>query len=75
MSLSALAGETVAFTVVAIGRPTLIYQWCKNGVDIAGASNATLVTLASISIADVAIYASTTYTYSEPVVVPGVVTA
>ncbi len=55
VSVSALAGETVAFTVVATGRPTLLYQWCKNGVDIAGATNATL-TLASISSADVASY-------------------
>ena len=55
VSVSALAGETVAFTVVATGRPTLLYQWCKNGVDIAGATNATL-TLTSISSADVANY-------------------
>ncbi|MFA6542835.1 MAG: immunoglobulin domain-containing protein, partial [Limisphaerales bacterium] len=55
VSASALAGETVAFSVVATGRPTLLYQWCKNGVDIAGATNTTL-TLTNVSAADVADY-------------------
>ncbi|MBI5802424.1 MAG: immunoglobulin domain-containing protein [Verrucomicrobia bacterium] len=55
VSVSVLAGDTATFTVVAIGRPTLRYQWCKNGVDIAGATNATL-TFTSISTNDVANY-------------------
>ncbi len=54
-SVTALGGDTVAFTVVAIGRPTLLYQWCKNGVDIAGATSPTL-TLANVSASDVATY-------------------
>ncbi len=55
VSISALAGDTVAFTVAAIGRPTLLYQWCKNGADIAGATSATL-SLTNISSSDVANY-------------------
>jgi len=55
VSVTALAGETVAFTVVATGRPTLLYQWSKNGAAITGATNATL-TLANVSAADVAQY-------------------
>lgn len=55
VSAIALAGETVSFTVVAIGRPTLLYQWCKNGVDITGATNVTL-TLTNVSASDVAAY-------------------
>jgi uncharacterized delta-60 repeat protein len=55
VSVSVLAGETVAFTVVATGRPTLLYQWSKDGVPITGATNATL-TLANVSAADVAGY-------------------
>ena len=50
-----LAGDTVAFVVVATGRPTLLYQWCKNGVDLAGATNA-MLTLTNISAADVGNY-------------------
>ena len=55
VSVNTLAGETVAFTVVATGRPTLRYQWCKNGVDIPGATSTTL-TVTNVSAADVAAY-------------------
>ena len=51
----ALAGESVTFLVVATGRPTLTYQWCKNGVDLAGATNATL-TFTNLSASDVGNY-------------------
>lgn len=54
-SQSVLTGGTATFTVVASGRPTLLYQWRKNGVAITGATNATL-TLANVSAADVALY-------------------
>ena len=50
-----LAGDMVAFVVVATGRPTLLYQWCKNGVDIPGATGA-MLTLTNISAADVGNY-------------------
>ena len=54
-SLSVLAGSPATFSVVATGRPTLTYQWRKNGVAITGATNATL-TLPSVSAADLADY-------------------
>ncbi|MEQ2007905.1 MAG: immunoglobulin domain-containing protein [Limisphaerales bacterium] len=54
-SVSVLTGGTATFSVTAVGRPTLLYQWCKNGVDIVGATNATL-TIANVSTADVANY-------------------
>ncbi|HAM72633.1 MAG TPA: hypothetical protein DCM86_13405, partial [Verrucomicrobiales bacterium] len=40
-------GATVSFSVVADGRPTLQYQWMLGGVDIPGATSATL-TLVSV---------------------------
>ncbi|MGE3311486.1 MAG: immunoglobulin domain-containing protein, partial [Limisphaerales bacterium] len=43
VSLAATNGETVAFSVKAYGSPDLIYQWTKNGADIPGATNETLV--------------------------------
>ncbi|MEN9574263.1 MAG: hypothetical protein RL514_2118 [Verrucomicrobiota bacterium] len=52
---TALAGDNVTFLVVATGRPTLRYQWCKNGVDIAGATNSTL-TLTNLTASDAASY-------------------
>ena len=55
VSVSVLAGDTAAFTVVAIGRPTLLYQWCKNGVNIVGATSATF-SLVNVSASDVANY-------------------
>ncbi len=35
-------GETVVFSTSATGRPPLYYQWRKNGIFIAGATNSTL---------------------------------
>jgi len=35
------SGQALAFNVVSTGYPTLNYQWRKNGVDIAGANDAT----------------------------------
>ena len=36
------ASETVVFLASAAGRPPLVYQWRKNGILIAGATNSTL---------------------------------
>ncbi|HEY9171164.1 MAG TPA: immunoglobulin domain-containing protein, partial [Verrucomicrobiae bacterium] len=36
------AGGTVSFHVAAIARASIRYQWQRNGVDLAGATNATL---------------------------------
>ena len=50
------AGQAVSFSVVATGNPaTFTYQWQKNGVNIAGATGATL-SLATVSSADVGNY-------------------
>jgi uncharacterized repeat protein (TIGR02543 family) len=40
-------GQTARFTVVATGSPTPTYQWLKNGVVIAGATDAAYVTPAT----------------------------
>lgn len=45
----------VSFTVVAIGTPSPTYQWKKGGVNITGATSATLA-LADISATDAASY-------------------
>ena len=42
ISQTVTAGSNVTFSIVAIGTPPLTYQWKKNGIDIAGASAATL---------------------------------
>jgi|GEM_PF-650890 len=44
------AGSTVTFYVAASGQPPLRYQWRKNGVNIAGATNATY-TIAAVTTA------------------------
>lgn len=54
-SVTALAGGPASFTVVASGRPTLQYQWCRDGAVIAGATNATYA-IANVGTADVAAY-------------------
>ena len=42
------AGQAVSFTVAASGAPPLTYRWQKNGMDIDGASSATLAIPAAI---------------------------
>src|SRR5207247_4802917 len=41
------AGQTATFTVTAAGTAPLAYQWQKNGVNIAGATNRNYTRLAS----------------------------
>jgi pectate lyase/pectin methylesterase-like acyl-CoA thioesterase len=48
-------GETATFTVVASGSGAINYQWRKNGVDIAGATDSTL-TLPNVQPTDTAVY-------------------
>lgn len=43
----ALEGETATFSVIAIGKPTLSYQWCKGENDISGATSSTYTTSAT----------------------------
>lgn len=57
VSQTASAASTVTFMVAASGSPTPTYQWLKNGVAIAGWTNATL-TLSGISTNDVARYSA-----------------
>ncbi len=57
-SVTAVAGSNVSFTVAAGGSGTLTYQWLKNGVNISGATSATL-TFASASTTDAANYSVT----------------
>jgi alpha-tubulin suppressor-like RCC1 family protein len=49
------AGQTVSFSVSAIGLATLAYQWQSNGVAISGATSSTL-TLTNVQAADAAAY-------------------
>ncbi|TVR52258.1 MAG: DUF2341 domain-containing protein, partial [Puniceicoccaceae bacterium] len=51
----AAVGDTVTFSVLAGGDPTLLYQWRKDGVDIDGADGATL-TLEDVDTDDAADY-------------------
>ena len=44
-------GSTVTFRVTATGDPPLLYQWQRNGVNIAGATNATF-TLTNVQTAN-----------------------
>ncbi len=57
VSQTATAASTVTFTVAASGSPTPTYQWLKNGVAVAGWTNATL-TLPGITTNDVARYSA-----------------
>ena len=50
-----VAGVNVVFSVQATGSTPLVFQWRKNGVDIAGATTATLV-LTSVSAANAGSY-------------------
>ena len=53
-----VAGSNVSFTVTASGTAPLTFQWRKNGVNISGATSATL-TLVNVSAADAANYSVT----------------
>jgi uncharacterized delta-60 repeat protein len=48
-------GQTVAFSVTATGTPTLVYQWRRNGLNIPGAVQTSLV-VPSVTTNDVALY-------------------
>ena len=50
ISRSVFAGATVTFSVAASGEPPLRYQWQKNGADVPGETNASLV-LSSVNAA------------------------
>jgi uncharacterized repeat protein (TIGR02543 family) len=55
VSRGASVGQNVTFAVVATGNPAPTYQWKKNGVDIAGATAATL-SISNVQLADAATY-------------------
>lgn len=55
ISQSVLVGANVTFTAAATGVNDLAYQWMKNGVDIAGATSATL-SLSNVSTSDAGSY-------------------
>jgi len=57
VSQSVTAGGSVTFTVAASGTPTPTYQWTKGGVDIAGATSATL-SLSNVQAGDAGSYAA-----------------
>ncbi len=42
ISVNAVAGTTIELTSLANGTPSPVYQWTKNGLPIAGATNSTL---------------------------------
>jgi alpha-tubulin suppressor-like RCC1 family protein len=51
-------GGTATFSVIASGSPVLTYQWARNGVPLAGATNATL-TLSNVQPSAVGTYTVT----------------
>jgi alpha-tubulin suppressor-like RCC1 family protein len=55
---TAVAGDTVTFTVQAVGTPPPTYQWSKDGTAISGATTATL-TLTSVFSSSVGSYTVT----------------
>ena len=55
VSVAALQGQTVTFSVTATGSAPLIYQWLKNGVPIPSATAATL-TLSNVQASDADTY-------------------
>jgi hypothetical protein len=57
-SQTVVAGDPVQFTVAASGTPTPALQWLKNGVAIAGATDATL-SLAAVQLSDAGTYTAT----------------
>jgi hypothetical protein len=54
-SQTVAAGASVTFTVTASGSPAPTYQWRKNGTNMSGATNSSLV-LSAVSSADAASY-------------------
>ncbi|MFA5343011.1 MAG: hypothetical protein WC381_03500, partial [Kiritimatiellia bacterium] len=52
MNRSVTAGQTVAFSVTAVGTTPMTYQWRKNGVNIAGATAASYTTPATTVLGD-----------------------
>lgn len=52
---TAAPGTTVTFTASATGLPTPTYQWQKNGVNISGATSATL-TLSNVAVSNAGTY-------------------
>jgi hypothetical protein len=56
VSITVLAGEPASFSVTAIGSPILVYQWQKNGIDIAGGVSPTL-NLTNVQNSNVGAYA------------------
>jgi hypothetical protein len=57
VSTSVGIGETASFSVDAIGAGKLSYQWRRNGVDIAGATNPTYVTAQTVAADSGAVFA------------------
>ncbi|MCX6945172.1 MAG: immunoglobulin domain-containing protein, partial [Opitutales bacterium] len=57
-SQAVTAGGTASFTVAASGSPTPTYQWAKGGVNISGATSATLA-LSNVQAADAGTYTAT----------------
>ena len=61
ISQTVLAGETVTFTVMAVGKPPLFYHWQRNGTNLSDGGNisgsaSTALTLLSASLADAGTY-------------------
>ncbi len=54
-SQTVTAGGAASFTVVTAGSPTPTYQWAKDGVNLAGATNA-MLTLDNVQAADAGTY-------------------
>ena len=54
-SQTVILGDSVTFSGSATGTPDPVYQWAKDGVPIAGATNASY-TIASVTLADVGAY-------------------
>jgi autotransporter-associated beta strand protein len=52
---SASVGSSVNFVAAAIGVPTPVYQWLRNGTNLVGATNATL-TLTNVQVVDSGVY-------------------
>ncbi|MBS0663650.1 MAG: immunoglobulin domain-containing protein, partial [Verrucomicrobia bacterium] len=53
--VTAYTGETVSFSITAFGTPPLTYQWQKDGVPLAGATDSTL-TIVGVKLSDAGNY-------------------